>query len=121
MRAAVLDLGTNTFNLLIAESIGAKQFKILVNTKIPVKLGEGGINKGEISDVAYKRGITAIQEHFKTISFFKVNKIKAYGTSALRTAKNGNQFISGIKTLFDIDVEIITGDKEAELIYYGKH
>jgi exopolyphosphatase/guanosine-5'-triphosphate,3'-diphosphate pyrophosphatase len=119
MRAAVLDLGTNTFNLLIAEKNKGKGFTILFNTKIPVKLGERAINKGEIIPEAYKRGINAIQEHFNTINFYKVDKIKAYGTSALRTAKNGNQFVSEIKNLTGIDIEIITGDLEAELIYLG--
>jgi exopolyphosphatase / guanosine-5'-triphosphate,3'-diphosphate pyrophosphatase len=119
MRAAVLDLGTNTFNLLIAENDSAEGFKILFNTKIPVKLGEGGINNGEITDAAYKRGITAINEHFKSINYYKADKIKAYGTSALRTAKNGIQFIKEIKNNTGIEVEIISGDLEAELIYYG--
>jgi exopolyphosphatase / guanosine-5'-triphosphate,3'-diphosphate pyrophosphatase len=119
MRAAVLDLGTNTFNLLIAEKTDEKGFKILLNTKIPVKLGEGGINTGEILHAAYKRGIVAINEHFKTINQYKVDKIKAYGTSALRTARNGNQFIKEIKSHTGINVEIITGELEAELIYYG--
>jgi exopolyphosphatase/guanosine-5'-triphosphate,3'-diphosphate pyrophosphatase len=119
MRAAVLDLGTNTFNLLIAESTSETGFKIIYNNKIPVKLGEGGINSGEIIPTAYNRGITAISDHYKTISHYKVDKIKAFGTSALRTAKNGIQFISEIKSLTNINVEIISGEKEAELIYYG--
>jgi exopolyphosphatase/guanosine-5'-triphosphate,3'-diphosphate pyrophosphatase len=119
MRAAVLDLGTNTFNLLIAEKDNKTIFKILYSTKIPVKLGEGGINKGEIIPAAYVRGIAAINEHFKTLNFYKVDKIKAYGTSALRTARNGKQFIEEIKSGTGIEVEIITGDLEAELIYYG--
>jgi exopolyphosphatase/guanosine-5'-triphosphate,3'-diphosphate pyrophosphatase len=119
MRAAVLDLGTNTFNLLIAEKDTPNGFKILYNNKIAVKLGEGGINSGEIAPNAYNRGIDAIVEHYKTISKYKIEKIKAYGTSALRTAKNGAIFIDEIKTRTGIEVEIITGDLEAELIYYG--
>jgi exopolyphosphatase/guanosine-5'-triphosphate,3'-diphosphate pyrophosphatase len=119
MRAAVLDLGTNTFNLLIAEKNSVNGFKILYNNKIPVKLGEGGINTGIIIQPAYIRGINAINEHFKTISQFKVDKIRAYGTSALRTADNGKQFIEEIKSNTGIEVDIISGELEAEFIYYG--
>ena len=98
MRVAILDLGTNTFNLLIAEQDGAESFRILYNQKLPVKLGEGGINRGEIIPAAFDRGINAIVEHYQTISSFGAEKIKAFGTSALRTAANGTEFINTIKT-----------------------
>jgi exopolyphosphatase / guanosine-5'-triphosphate,3'-diphosphate pyrophosphatase len=119
MRAAVLDLGTNTFNLLVGELNPDSQLHILFSSKISVKIGEGGINKGEILPAAYTRGINAIAQHFKTIRKYRVEKIKAFGTSALRTARNGKSFISEIKAMTGIEVEIISGDIEAELIYYG--
>ncbi len=118
-RVAVLDLGTNTFNLVIASQNGTESFEILHSSKIPVKLGEGGINTGEIIPAAFERGIEAITHHYSTLKSFGVERILAFGTSALRTANNGNQFISLIKQKTGIDVEIITGDREAELIYYG--
>jgi exopolyphosphatase/guanosine-5'-triphosphate,3'-diphosphate pyrophosphatase len=52
MRIAVIDLGTNTFNLLIAESDGHGGFQSLYNEKLPVRLGEGGINSGIIIEAA---------------------------------------------------------------------
>jgi exopolyphosphatase/guanosine-5'-triphosphate,3'-diphosphate pyrophosphatase len=118
MRAAVLDLGTNTFNLVIAD-IHGETFKIILSRKLPVKLGEGGINEGEIIPEAFSRGIDAIMDHFQIIRQYSVDKMKAFGTSALRTAGNGHLFLSTIKEKTGINVEIITGDKEAELIYYG--
>lgn len=118
-RIAVLDLGTNTFNLVIASQNGTESFEILHSSKIPVKLGEGGINSGEIIPAAFERGIDAITQHYTTLKNLGVEKILAFGTSALRTADNGNQFISLVKQKTGIDVEIITGDREAELIYYG--
>ena len=119
MRVAVLDLGTNTFNLIIAEKNEKVSYRILHNSKLPVKLGEKGINEGEIAQPAFDRGVEAVKSHFTTISKFKAGKIMAFGTSALRTTRNGNQFINTIKDITGIDIEIITGDKEAELIYYG--
>ena len=119
MKVAVIDLGTNTFNLLIAESVDNGNFKILYNTKIAVKLGEKRIGDGEIIPAAYQRGVNAIEKHYKTIGEYNVDLIKAFGTSALRTAKNGADFLSEIKAKTNIDVEIITGDREAELICKG--
>jgi len=118
-RIAILDLGTNTFNLLIAELLGGENYKILVNQKLPVKLGEKRINSGKIISVAFNRGIEAIKSHFTTIKKYQVQDIKAYGTSALRTAKNGEKFLAEIRIITGITVEIISGDLEAELIYFG--
>jgi exopolyphosphatase / guanosine-5'-triphosphate,3'-diphosphate pyrophosphatase len=119
MKAAVLDLGTNTFNLLIGENNRSDSLHVLHSSKFPVRLGEKGINHGEIIPEAYDRGIKAISEHYKTIQQFNPEKIKAYGTSAFRTAKNGAKFVSDVKSMTGIDIETISGDQEAEFIYYG--
>ena len=118
MRAAVLDLGTNTFNLVVAET-GPKGIRFIHSSKLPVKLGEGGINQGIIGEPAFRRGIEAIHSHFATIKDLGVSLIKALGTSALRTATNGQEFLDEIASSTGIEVEIIDGDREAELIYYG--
>jgi exopolyphosphatase / guanosine-5'-triphosphate,3'-diphosphate pyrophosphatase len=119
MKVAILDLGTNTFNLLIAETSMKGNFSVLENKKIPVKLGEGKISHGEIPPEAIKRGIGAINSHYSLIRKHNVKIIRAFGTSALRTSKNGIDFLNKIKTNTGIEVQIISGEKEAELIYYG--
>lgn len=118
-RAAILDLGTNTFNLLIVEANRGNPYTILVNKKLPVKLGEGGINSGHIAPNAYQRGLQAIQKHYNTIQDYGVQHVKAFGTSALRSAKNGPNFMSDIVQQTGIEIEIISGEREAELIYLG--
>ena len=62
MRIAVVDMGTNTFNLLVVEVDGAG-FSTIYHNKIGVMLGEGGINSGLIVPKAYQRGLQAIAEH----------------------------------------------------------
>ncbi len=119
MRIAVVDLGTNTFNLLIVETTGNSSYRIIYNNKLPVKLGEGGINKKEITKDAYQRGIDAMAKHSRTISEYRVTATYAFGTAALRNAENGELFIRTIREEFNIRVELITGDREAELIYKG--
>lgn len=118
-RVAIIDLGTNTFNLLIVEINTDKSYKVLCQTKISVKLGEGGINKGFILAEAFQRGIDALKMHRLTIQLHNVEKIIAFATSAIREASNGMEFIKKAKEATRIDIEIISGEREAELIYYG--
>lgn len=118
MRIAILDLGTNTFNLLIAE-VKKKQANILFRTKIPVKLGKDGLGKNIISPDAFKRGINALTEHKRTINEYGCTKTFAFATSAIRSTSNGKEFAEKIKQDLDIDIQIISGDKEAEYIYLG--
>ncbi|HEX3007243.1 MAG TPA: hypothetical protein VHO90_06460 [Bacteroidales bacterium] len=119
MRIAIIDLGTNTFNLLIADNQDKNSWSHVYKIKEAVKLGQGGINKGFITPDAFKRGLEAIERHHQRMLDYKVDKVYAYGTSALRDASNGQDFIDEIKKGFGIEVRLITGDKEAELIYKG--
>lgn len=119
MRLAVIDLGTNTFNLLIAEVTDGNPYTIICSCKEPVKLGEGGINKRLIAPAAWERGISAIRNLSQYLMEYNVSKVFAYATSAIRSAENGLQFIEELSEKFNISVELISGDYEAELIYYG--
>jgi len=118
MRTAVIDLGTNTFNLLIAD-VTTDNFKIVHTEKEAVSLGMGGIHKNIISEDAFQRGIKTLR-HFNFICIrHKVDRINAFGTSALRDASNASSFALQIKEELGIDISIISGEKEAELIYKG--
>lgn len=119
MRLAVIDCGTNTFNLLIVEFDSQKKYSKIFNSRIPVKLGQGSINKGFIGDEPFKRGVDAMKILNHEISKYDVSKILAFATSAIRDADNGKQFVEEVKRQTNIDVEIINGDREAELIYLG--
>ena len=118
MLVAIIDLGTNTFNLLIAELLPARQFKVVYTTKVSVKLGKGGINNNQILPDAIERAMNALRGYKKIIDEHKVDKVYAFGTSAIRGAANGSDFVRQVKAE-GIDVEVISGDKEAELIYKG--
>jgi exopolyphosphatase / guanosine-5'-triphosphate,3'-diphosphate pyrophosphatase len=118
MRLAVIDLGTNTFNLLVAEKKHDK-VKILFNEKEPVKLGEGGINSGIIKSKAYQRGIIAFEKWVSVAKKLEAEKIYALATSAVRSAQNGKEFTSEIYKKTGIKVHIINGEQEAALIFNG--
>ena len=118
MRAAVIDCGTNTFNLLIAE-IQQEGWKELFRTKIAVKLGRGGIGKGTIQSDRLARGLDALRVFHDAGLNYAVDHFYVTGTSALREADNAIDFVRRAKELFDIDVRIIDGEREASLIFSG--
>jgi exopolyphosphatase/guanosine-5'-triphosphate,3'-diphosphate pyrophosphatase len=118
-RYAVIDLGTNTCNLLIANILPDNSFETLYDRKLPVKLGQGGIHKDILLPEAIERGISALQNHAETIRQYGVSLVKVIGTSALRGATNRNEFIERVKNLLGWEIEIIDGELEAELIFKG--
>ena len=111
-------MGTNTFHLLVAE-IEKNDFRILLQERIPVKIGVGGINQGIITEAAINRAMEALKEFKRKLDEIKVGKVLAFGTSALRSAKNGDEIISKIKSITAIEARIISGDEEASYIYKG--
>lgn len=115
---AVIDLGTNTFHLLIANIESGKP-EIVFKKQIPVKLGEGGINTGYIADAAYTRGLAAMQQIKALLDDYHVVTLSAFATSAIRSAKNGADFIKDVKTQTGITITMIDGDTEATYIFEG--
>ncbi len=116
---AVIDIGTNTFHLLIGE-IKDGATKIIFKQTIAVKLGEGGgISRGEIIPAAYQRGLDAMKVFSKEIAARKITHVKATATAAVRDAKNGPAFINDVYQLTQIRIDIIDGLQEAIYIYQG--
>ncbi len=117
-RFAIIDLGTNTFKILIIEFY-KNQTQTLYKTKIPVSLSEGA-NLGRLTVAGFLRGINALKA-FKTniIENYKVDKTIALATAGLRSTDNGKEFVDFVQRELGIQIEIISGEKEAELIYKG--
>lgn len=118
MRLAIIDLGTNTFTLILVE-IKDSDYSVIYRNKIAVKLGEDGINEGIIGKNAFQRGLDAIEQHKKDINAYNIDKTIAFATSAIRSTSNGTDFVNQVNEKFNVTIKIIDGDKEAELIYHG--
>jgi exopolyphosphatase / guanosine-5'-triphosphate,3'-diphosphate pyrophosphatase len=119
MRVAIIDLGTNTFNLLIADTDATGEYTIVHNEKMPVRLGEGGINEGIIAEAAFVRGVQAIVAYQKVLQQFDATHILAFATSAVRNASNGEVFKKAVLDATGISIHIISGGEEAEYICDG--
>lgn len=115
---AVIDLGTNTCNLLVAE-YDHKDYHILYQGKQAVKLGKKGIHKNLLTEEGLARAVKAIHQHQQKISSFAVSEVIVIATSAIREASNKEWFQQQIKIKTGLELTVISGDKEAELIFKG--
>ena len=124
MKIAVIDLGTNTFHLLIVEK-GCKtqdtRHKTLHEESLAAKLGKGGINQKIITDEAIERALKVLKYFRQVIDNqgVSIENVFATGTSAVRNAENKNVFIEKVFTETGIKIREISGNEEAELIYFG--
>lgn len=118
-RYAVVDLGTNTCNILITNILQNGSFETVYDRKLPVKLGMGGIHKDIMLPDAIERGISALYGHSVTIREYDVQNVKIVGTSAIRGAANRSDFLAKVKQLLGWEIEILDGDLEAALIFRG--
>jgi exopolyphosphatase/guanosine-5'-triphosphate,3'-diphosphate pyrophosphatase len=117
MRHAVIDLGTNTFHLLIAEATGSAGFRELYRERRFVKLAEAGIER--IGPAPFARGIDTLRAYAAKIAEYEVTTVRAVGTAALRTAENGADFVREAEATAGIRIELIPGREEARLISLG--
>jgi exopolyphosphatase / guanosine-5'-triphosphate,3'-diphosphate pyrophosphatase len=117
-RIAIIDLGTNTFHLLIAEG-DRSGYNIIYRDRLAVKIGMGGINDGFITESGFHRALLAMQSFKNAIDQHQVTESYAFGTSALRNATNGREIAERIESVTNIKVNIIPGEQEAHYIYLG--
>ncbi len=119
MKFSAIDIGTNAARLLVGEVVkeSNKSFvKKISYTRIPLRLGDDAFSLGRI-DVKKKSNLINTIKAFQIISdIFEVNKMRAVATSAMREAENGSQIVEDIRQGFGIDLEIISGEEEANLI-----
>lgn len=117
-RIAIIDMGTNTFHLLLAEA-EEKSYRITHRDRLAVKIGQGGINQGVITEDGLNRALVAMRSFKNTIDEHGITKVFAFGTSALRNATNKDYVTRRIREVTDIEINIISGDLEAFYIYEG--
>lgn len=116
MKIAIIDCGTNTFNLLIRSQA---ENRTLFNTKIPVRLAEGAGEDLQISEAAQTRALDALAQHKQTALEWEVDALYAVATAAVRTAPNGTDLVQAAEKALGIKINVIDGNTEAQLIYEG--
>lgn len=116
-RIAVIDLGTNTFHLLVAEQAEDAPFRVVFRKQVYAKLGIGGMEY--IISESFDRGLHTLELFSEAIREHQVENILAFGTAALRTASNAPEFMEQALRRTGIPITLISGEEEARLIYRG--
>jgi exopolyphosphatase/guanosine-5'-triphosphate,3'-diphosphate pyrophosphatase len=115
---AVIDLGTNTTRLLVAEVEDGEVVELERRTTI-TRLGQGVDATGRLAEEAMDRVAEAIAVYREVIDRLGAERVVALATSAMRDAENGAEFRDFLKQRFGIDARTISGDEEARLTFLG--
>jgi len=115
---AAIDLGTNSFHLVVARPSGNNRFEILDREKEVVRLGSGSGEMKELTPEAIDRGVAALAR-FRRIADAANADVHAVATSAVREADNRNEFLQRARKEAGVRVEVISGIEEARLIHLG--
>ncbi len=114
---AALDLGTNSFHLVVAKLLD-NGYEVVTREKDTIRLGHGGGDMKELSPEAIDRGIDSLCR-MKRIAASHNAPIRAVATSAVREAENADLFLTRARREAKVDVEVISGLEEARLIHLG--
>jgi exopolyphosphatase/guanosine-5'-triphosphate,3'-diphosphate pyrophosphatase len=117
-RVAVIDIGTNSTRLLVADVEGADVRTIDRRTNV-TRLGRGVDYSGQLSAEAIEAVCGTVAEYVEVIDGHDVEKTSVIATSAVRDAENGQAFIAELRERFDLQAEIFDGDTEARTTYLG--
>jgi exopolyphosphatase/guanosine-5'-triphosphate,3'-diphosphate pyrophosphatase len=115
---AALDLGSNSFHLIIARVYGA-EVRVLERERDLVQLAAGCDAQGHLSDEAQERALRTLARFRKRLQGIPSRNIRAVGTNTLRRAANGAEFLRKAQAALDHPIEVISGLEEARLIYLG--
>lgn len=111
MRVAIFDLGTNVFSLLLAQ-VSKNKCNIKKVIKVGSYIGKGGFKSGSLTPEAIDSSVEALSQMMTQVDKNGgVDLIKAFATSAVRDASNGQLLVNIVKEKFAIDIEIISGER----------
>lgn len=114
---AVIDLGSNTFHLLIVKAVDDQKISILYKKRVFTALSDGGVQ--HIKPKRFADGLNTLKEFRSTLDLHENPPLRVIGTAVLRQADNRNEFIQQASVILNSKIEIIDGQQEANYIYEG--
>jgi len=118
MRVAVIDCGTNTIRLLIADGDGTQLTDVARELRF-ARLGQDVDATRRFASDALRRSFAVIQDYAEAIAAAQVDRVRFVATSATRDAANREQFVAGVRAVLGVDPEVVSGAEEAELSFTG--
>ncbi len=119
MVLAAIDIGSNGIRLQIIRVLrnnGTVSFKKLEYVRFPLRLGKDVFSEGAIQPITYEKFEKLMRTFKLFIDLYEVENYIATATSAMREAKNGMEIVSQIATYFNLKIDIIQGEEEAEIL-----
>ena len=114
---AVVDLGSNSFHMLIAQGDG--ELRVVDKLREPVRLAEGLDGDGYLSEAVQERALQCLERFAQQVRALPAPQVRIVGTNTLRQAHNGRDFRTRATRILGHPIEIISGEEEARLIYLG--
>ncbi|MBA2319949.1 MAG: Ppx/GppA family phosphatase [Deltaproteobacteria bacterium] len=119
MRLAVIDVGTNSCHLLVADVGADGAISVIEKQREQVELGEGGIGENRLAPAAFRRGLDAMTKFRTALDILDVEAVHTAATSAVREAENGDEFCRTVRARTGISLRVISGREEARLVWLG--
>ncbi len=116
-RLAAIDIGSNSVRLMVAEALRGGTYRILDEEREPTRLGKSMSTEGGLDAEAMERTIQALGTFKKIAEGFQVTSLRTIATCAVREARNGPDFCRRVREQVGLEVEVISGEREAQLAF----
>jgi exopolyphosphatase/guanosine-5'-triphosphate,3'-diphosphate pyrophosphatase len=116
-RLAAIDVGTNSLRLVIAEALRGGNYRVLDEEKSTTRLGRELSHTGRLNPEAVERSLEALRRMKQIALGFQVRELRVIATCAVREAEDGPEFVRRAKAELDLDIEVISAQKEAHLAF----
>lgn len=117
LRAAAIDLGTNTIKMAVGETDSSGRFAVIADERLGARLGQGVDAAGRLNSESQQRALDALRKLVGWAHELKVDKLRIAATSAMRDAKNRDEFIDLVRNDLGMTVEVLSEEDEALLSF----
>jgi len=116
-RLGTIDIGSNSVRLLVAEPLRGGTYRILDEEREPTRLARSVSASGRLDEASIEATINALQTFRKIASGYQVTRLRTIATCAVREAENGPDFCRRVREQVGLDIEVISGEREARLAF----
>lgn len=117
MRVAAIDLGSNSFHMLVVEVLGPTSFETVLAEKMMIQLGKKALVSGRLDPETMESGLQSLDEFRRMALARRVERTIAVATSAIREAENGKEFLQRARERSGMSVRVISGREEGRLVH----